>query len=62
MNSEVESPRPKITPTGSPTQVQDIVPGPNVHSGLRNSRVVAHQYEPLPVSPAEQAVDNGVIR
>jgi len=45
MNSEVESSRPKITPTGSPTQVQDILLGPSVHNGLRNSRVVAHDHD-----------------
>lgn len=62
MNSEVESPRPKITPTGDPAQAQDIVLSSRVHIGQRNSRVVAHEYEPLSVRPAAQEFKGGVIR
>lgn len=62
MNSEVEPSRLKITRTGTHAHVQAITPPTHVHTGRKNSRVVAHEYEPLSVRPAEQEFDGGAIR
>ena len=62
MNSEVESSRLKTTRTGTHVHVQAITPPSYVHTGRKNSRVVAHDHEPFTASPAEQGLDSDVIR
>lgn len=62
MNSEVESSRLMITRTGKRAQVQGIAAPRYVHIGRENSRVVAHDHEPLPLSVAAAVRENGVIR
>jgi hypothetical protein len=62
MNSEVESERPETTQTSLNTRDQATSADTAPRHIRPNSRDVAHQYEPLSVSPAEQAFDTGVIR
>jgi hypothetical protein len=62
MTTESESELAKITQSSVSGKAQGTALRMGVHIGLRNSRVVAHEYEPLSVSPAEQASDTGVIR
>jgi hypothetical protein len=62
MNSEIESTLTKITPSGLDGLVHGIFYARGSRRAHANSRDVEYEYEPLPVSPAEQVVASGVIR
>jgi hypothetical protein len=62
MNSEIESTLTKITPSGLDGLVHGIFCARDSQRARRNSRDVEYEYEPLPVSPAEQVHAGGVIR
>lgn len=59
MNSEVESSRLKITRTGTHAHVQAITPRTHVHTGRKNSRVVAHDHQPPPPPHSAGATAHG---
>jgi hypothetical protein len=62
MNPEIESTQTKITQSGPKALAQGIFRLHTSHEAGTNSRDVEHEYEPLAVSPAEQAFTTGVIR
>ena len=62
MNPEIESTHTKIIQSGTKFLDQAIYRSRRTQQPDRNSPDVEHEYEPLAVSPAEQAFDTGVIR
>lgn len=62
MNIEPESEPTEITRSCGSGQVQGIPPAEEVHIGLANLRVVAHDHEPPRLAPADAAFETGVIR